>query len=205
MSRTAALVLAGGRGERLAGVRKAALKVGGRRLVDRVVAHLAPHCAPVIVSTGRIEPTLLDLPSAAIPLPDLDLPVGGPLAGILAAAEWIARQGEPVERVVSIAVDTPLVPGDFVPRLEAGLASAPAAYATCGQNFYPTNAVWRRDALERVLDRARQGLAPRSLRAFLQEIGAVAIDWPDTGGDPFANVNTLADLLALERRIGAPK
>jgi len=205
MSGIAALVLAGGRGERLGGVRKAALKIGGRRLIDRAAANLAPHCAPLIVSTGRIEPVLLGLPAGATPLPDLDLPIGGPLAGILALADRLRSRDEPIDLVVSLAVDTPLVPKDFVPRLLAGLGGAAAAYATCGENFYPTNAIWRRSALEQLADRVRRGAAPRSIRVFLQEIGAVTADWPDGDGDPFANVNTLADLLSLERRAGASR
>ncbi|KKB10759.1 hypothetical protein VE25_16340 [Devosia geojensis] len=200
MSGIAALVLAGGRGERLGGVRKAQLKLGGKRLVDRAVEHLARHCTPVVISTGALDPALLSLPAGAIPLPDLDLPLAGPLAGIVAMAEWMERQGNPVDLVVSLAVDTPFAPEDFVARLAAEIGGAPAAYATSGESFYPTNAVWRTATLGALLTRVRSGAPPRSLRAFLEEIQSVEVDWPGTHGDPFANVNTLADLLALELR-----
>jgi molybdopterin-guanine dinucleotide biosynthesis protein A len=196
----AALVLAGGRGERLGGVRKGQLKFGGERLVDRAAERLARHCAPVVISTGALAPELLGLPTGTVPLPDLDVPVAGPLAGVVAMAEWIERQENPFDVVVSLAVDTPFVPDDFVTRLVVEIGGAAAVYATSGDSFYPTNAAWRRATLGALLARVRSGAPPRSLRAFLEEIQAVAVDWPNTNGDPFANVNTLADLLALERR-----
>lgn len=46
--RTAAIILAGGRGSRLAGAAKPLLEVGGRTLLDHAVAALA-GCEPVIV------------------------------------------------------------------------------------------------------------------------------------------------------------
>ncbi|GLQ57912.1 molybdenum cofactor guanylyltransferase [Devosia nitrariae] len=202
MTRIAAVVLAGGRGERLGGVRKAGLKLWGRRLIDRTLANLSRHCAPVLVSTGRIDPALLQLPDDVVAIADLDLPIAGPLAGLLAAADWMGKEATAPDLLVSIAVDTPFVPDDFVPRLAAELPEgALAACATCGPAFYPTNAVWRRESLARLSARIGEQTLPRSLRAFLEEIGAHAVDWrPDADGDPFSNINTLANLIALSRR-----
>lgn len=202
MTRIAAVVLAGGRGERLGGVRKAGLKLRGRRLIDATLANLARHCAPVLVSTGRIDPALLQLPDGVVAIADLDLPVAGPLAGLLAAADWVGKEASTPDLLVSIAVDTPFAPEDFVPRLVAELPEgASAAYATCGSAFYPTNAVWRRETLARLAARIGDQTLPRSLRAFLEEIGAHTVDWqPAADGDPFSNINTLADLIALGRR-----
>ncbi|MFN4211385.1 MAG: NTP transferase domain-containing protein, partial [Devosia sp.] len=44
-----AVIIAGGRGERLGGVRKADLRLGGRRLVDRVADELGPLASPLML------------------------------------------------------------------------------------------------------------------------------------------------------------
>jgi len=193
------LIFAGGEGRRLGGVRKGQLKFDGTRLVDRIVDLFAPHCDPVFVSTGRDGS--MSLPVGARALPDLDLAIGGPLAGLAALAACIDKSPQ-AELVVTVAVDTPLLPMDFASRLVAGLpVDAPAAYVTCGQDFYPTNAVWRRAALEELSKRVRSGKAPKSLRSFLEDLGAAGFAWPTAAdGDPFANVNTVSDLIDLTRR-----
>ena len=70
MSAVAAVILAGGRGERLGGVIKSELRVGGRRLLDRVLAALI-QCHPILVAHGRLEPQVLALPPSVDPIPDL--------------------------------------------------------------------------------------------------------------------------------------
>jgi molybdopterin-guanine dinucleotide biosynthesis protein A len=203
MSRPAALILAGGEGNRLGSVRKATLKFGGQRLLDRIGAVLAPHCAPIFVSTGPVGRASASLPPEMIDVADLDLPIGGPLAGVIALAHWLETASAPPDLVVTVAVDTPLLPHDFVPVLMERLpASAPTAYVTHGENFYPTNAIWRGAALAELSARTASGTPPKSLRAVLEDIGAAAISWPSTAAsaDPFANINTLADLIALTRR-----
>src|SRR5690606_13300390 len=65
MSRTpAAVILAGGRGERLGGMVKAELRVGGVRLLDRVLPIVA-GCRPVVVAHGPHDPARLELPAGA--------------------------------------------------------------------------------------------------------------------------------------------
>jgi molybdopterin-guanine dinucleotide biosynthesis protein A len=46
------------------------------------------------------------------------------------------------------------------------------------------------------------GTAPRSLRRLAAELDARACAWPETAdGDPFANINTPAELAAAEARL----
>lgn len=202
MSRPAALILAGGEGRRLGGVRKATLKFEGERLISRIAAILSPHCSPLLVSTGPAGNSPIALPAGTAAIADPDLPVGGPLAGVIAFADWYAADPGAPDIAVTVAVDTPLLPRDFVPALlERFPPEAPAAYVTHGDSFYPTNAIWRRAALAELSARAAHGTPPKSLRSLLESLGAAAISWPSAGtsADPFANINTLADLIALTR------
>jgi len=193
----AAVVLAGGRGERLGGAVKAELKVGGVRLLERVLARVSA-CRPIVVAHGPHDPAALRLPAETLAVADLPSSYAGPLAGVAAA---IAALPAEVELLVCAAVDSPFLPEDYVDRLAAGLGTAPAAIASYGGQPYPTSSIWRlaqfRDLPERVL----AGTAPRSLKSLAAAAGGVTLEWPeDPAGDPFANVNTAEDLALAEAR-----
>ncbi|MDB5538414.1 MAG: MobA [Devosia sp.] len=196
----AALILAGGRGERLGGAIKSELVVGGVRLLDRVAAAV-DGCAPVLVAHGRIDPALLRLSRTMIPVPDLDGDYAGPLAGLAGAMAYLGTLAQPPELLVSAAVDTPFLPRDFVERLRAGLDKAAAATSSFAGQPYPTNAIWRVARFFDLPDRLAAGEAPRSLKSLAAAAGGVTVEWPITAaGDPFANVNTPEDLAEMERR-----
>lgn len=201
--RLAGVILAGGKGERLGGVIKANLEVGGMRLLERVSAALGPLPDPVIVAHGAIPSVLLRLLPGQTAVADLPAPYGGPLAGVAAAVAHCRRLAEPPEALVTVAVDTPFVPGDYVARLSAALGEAPAVTARYAGQPYPTNMIWRFSVLEDLPERLSDGRAPRSLKRLAAEAGAISLDWPEDGaGDPFANVNTPADLEAHSARLG---
>ena len=222
-----AVIIAGGQGQRLGGVRKADLRIGGRRLLDRVIDGLGPVEQPVVVATGPAAGPTLQLPAGAIGVADIGGEHTGPLAGIAAAVVALRARGVSAGVLVSVAVDTPLLPADYVTRLLAGLGEASAAFALWGEDFYPTNAAWRIEAIADLPEQMMLGAAPASPKALLPHLNAVPVDWkresplpgrsvadlspggrsgavatPPTGGnDPFANVNTVSDLIALERRL----
>lgn len=203
MSLPHAVIIAGGKGERLGGVRKADLRVGGRRLLDRVAESLGSIAQPLMVATGPGE-TPLPLPAGAIGLADIDAPLGGPLAGLAAAVQALQARGIGTGLLVSVAVDTPFLPADYVAVMLEALGDAPAAYATWGDQFYPPNALWRIEVLSALPQQARGGGAAPSLKALQHAIGAAAVDWTKrASSDPFANVNTIGDLISLGRMAAA--
>jgi molybdenum cofactor guanylyltransferase len=206
MNRIVGVILAGGRGERLGGVIKASLVVGGVRLLERV--HTAMGGADVtLVSIGRFGAGELNLFPAQIPVADLDTDYAGPLAGLGAAVVWGSAQPTPPEVLVTAAVDTPFLPAGFARTMADALASGhAAAIATCGGQPYPTNAAWRFDRVADLPARMASGTAPHSLKRLAEELAAATLDWPITADfDPFANVNTPTDLDRLEQQAKAVK
>jgi molybdopterin-guanine dinucleotide biosynthesis protein A len=100
----AAVILTGGRGERLGGADKASLDLDGRSLLDRALAAVA--AATEVVVVGREVG-------------------GGPLAGLAAG---VAQLEADHELVVVLAVDMPHVGADTVARLLAAADGADAAW-----------------------------------------------------------------------------
>lgn len=189
-----AVVLAGGEGSRLGMVRKADLRLGGRTMLDRVAEPLAACDQPVLVATG---PGAATETTHGISVPDLPGTLAGPLAGLAAAVAHLRGSAAPGDAVVSVAVDTPFLPADFVERLSTALNDRPAVYSAWGDGFYPTNAAYRLDAISHLPEEAAEIGSPRRL---LESLAAARVDWTEPADDPFANLNTLADLAALTRR-----
>lgn len=198
--RVAAVILAGGRGERLGGAVKALVMVGGVRLVDRVLARVAT-CDPLIVAHGPHDRAALGLPDGVAGVADLPGDYAGPLAGFAAA---VAALPGDIELLISAAVDSPFLPVDYVERLMSALGDAPAAIARYGEQPYPTSSIWRVERFRDLPERVLAGTAPCSLKALAAEAAAVAVDWPvGPAGDPFANINTPEDLAVAEARAAA--
>lgn len=199
MTGIAAVILAGGRGERLGGVIKANLVIG-TRLLDRVGAALV-GADIVLVAHGAIAPEAIGLLPGQIPVPDPDSSYGGPLAGLAGAVAWALAQSRPPQILVLAPVDTPFLPPDYLSRLVAGLGDGPAAVAAYGDQPYPTSSAWRLAAIADLPDAVRASTAPHSLKRLAERLGAVTVPFPaHAGGDPFANANTPAELEALRRR-----
>lgn len=203
--RIAAVILAGGKGERLGGVIKANLEIGGVPLLERTTRAVAASASPILVAHGSIDPALLHLSGHHVPIADPASEYAGPLAGVAAAVAWCLARSQPPQFLVSLAVDTPFFPPDFVARsLLAIGGTGPAIIARYAGQAYPTNALWRLASLAALPARIAQGTAPRSLKRLAADLGAIHLDWPvDQAGDPFANANTPADLRALRARAAA--
>ncbi len=200
MSRIAAVILAGGRGERLGGVIKANLGIGGVRLLERV-SRVLQDAETILVSSGPYDAADLGLLPGQIAIPDLPTDYAGPLAGLAAAVDWGSTQSQPPEILLVAAVDTPFLPPDYLVRLCT--AATPAAIASFDGQPYPTSSAWRFEAVRDLAANVRSGVAPHSLKRLGEALGAADVPFPaHAGGDPFANLNTPEDRVALELRAG---
>jgi molybdopterin-guanine dinucleotide biosynthesis protein A len=171
-------VLAGGQSSRF-GSDKALAEFRGRTLIARAVDALAGWCEHVIVVGRETAP--------APTLPDWPRPGMGPLAGIAAALHF--ARDEDYALVLTCGVDSLALPDDL-PDL---LGPAPAFLAA-----QPIVGLWPADvagAIEAIL---HDEDGPHSLKRFTQAIGARPVK---VAVDP-ANINTQADLAALEQRPG---
>jgi len=171
------VVLAGGQSTRF-GSDKALAELGGRTLLARAYDTLGGFCELVVVAGREKGPghVIPDWPRAGM----------GPLAGI--AAGLHLAQDENYEAVLTCGVDSVNMPENLLELLSpapAYLADQPVV------GLWPTGAC---ATLERILE----GDGRHSMLAFAEAVGARAVKTKSQS----ANINTPADLAAMEQRHG---
>jgi len=187
-ARVAGAILAGGLGTRMGGLSKAALEVGGVRIIDRQLAVLRPLCDELVVVGG--EPTLAASVGLAL-APDAP----GPPGPLRALAGALAATTAPV--LLLLACDLPFL---AEAPLRALLARAPGHDAVAprhGGHPEPLHALYARSCLApaHALLAAGQG----RMGALLEQVDTVWLEGDAlTGLDPalrfLTNVNTPKEL-----------
>ncbi len=181
---------------------KTLLSLGGRPLLDHVIARLAPQVEPLALSANG-DPARF----AAAQLPVLADTVegyAGPLAGILTGLDWAAANSS-CKALVTAAGDTPFLPADLVARLAEAATRQPGsiAVASSAGRRHPTFALWplgQRQALRHFLVDEDN----RRVSAFIERQNFIEVEFPllaAAGGqiDPFFNINIVDDLAVAER------
>ncbi len=191
--RRAAIVVAGGSARRMGGVDKVALEVGGRTLLDRVLAAVAPLCDEVVV-VGPTRPTAV--PGVIFTVEEVA--GGGPVPAVAAGLAAI----EASATVLLLAADLPLLTTAHLRLLLDALAGSSFEAATAVDDrgrHHPLLAAHRGPSLGARLDDLGPGLAGLAA-ARLLPTATVSVD---LGAEATRNVNRPADLDAVRALVGA--
>jgi len=185
---TAGVIIAGGQSSRMGGEEKAFKFIGGRTIIDRVVARLRPQVDALAINANG-DASRFSSAGLAV-FPDRLTHVTTPLAGIHASLVWARGMGH--DLLLTVPADTPFLPHDLAERLKA-----PAIAASGGQNHFiigawPTSLA---DALERAI--RDDGLF--RVRDWATLVDARPVEWPATPHDPFFNINAPEDLAEAVR------
>lgn len=195
---TLGVLLAGGLARRMGGGDKPMRTIGGRTILERVIARLLPQCSGLILNANG-DPArfaAFGLQVVADDVPGFP----GPLAGILAALDWTAANRPEIEWVLSAAGDCPFLPRDLVARLHKVRASenAQLAVAASGGQSHPVIGLWRVG----LRDELRHALVVEDLRKidrWTARYPLATVTWPAEPLDPFFNANTVEDIAEAER------
>ena len=192
------VLLAGGLARRMGGGDKPMRTIGGRTILERVIARLAPQCDGLILNANGDPARFAAFGLPVIPDGVADFP--GPLAGILAALDWAAANRPGVSLVLSAAGDCPFLPRDLVSRLYGALTSenAELAVAASGGQSHPVIGLWSVDLREQL----RHALVVEDIRKidrWTARYKLATVVWPTTPLDPFFNANTMDDIAEAER------
>jgi molybdopterin-guanine dinucleotide biosynthesis protein A len=118
---------------------KARIEIGGVSILDRVLATLSAQCTGIIINANGDPKRFADTGLTVVPdsIPNF----AGPLAGILAGLDWLAKQGRGIEWILSVPGDCPFLPDDLVERLHQSRrkmgAGVPLACARSGEWRHP--------------------------------------------------------------------
>ena len=196
--KTPGVLLAGGLARRMGGGDKPMRRIGGRTILERVIARLMPQCDGLILNANgdpaRFAP--FDLPV----IPDTVENFPGPLAGILAALDWAAANRPDVSWILSAPGDCPFLPRDLVARLHHARAAEDAeiAIAASDGQSHPVIGLWS-VALREPLRHALVVEGVRGVGRWTERNRLATVEWPVETLDPFFNANTTDDLAVAEQ------
>ena len=192
------VLLAGGLARRMGGGDKPMRTIAGKTILERVIARLSPQCDGLVLNANG-EPSRFasfGLPVIADTVADFP----GPLAGILAALDWMAEHRPEVKFVLSAAADCPFLPPDLVARLEEARAAQNAELAVAASNgqTHPVIGLWS----VRLRNELRHALVKEDIRKidrWTARYPLATVTWPTAPLDPFFNANTVEDIAEADR------
>jgi molybdenum cofactor guanylyltransferase len=192
------VLLAGGLARRMGGGDKPMRQIGGRTILERVIARLQPQCDGLLLNANGDPARFGGFGLPVIPDSVENFP--GPLAGILAALDWTASHRPEISVVLSAAADCPFLPRDLVTRLHQALLreQAQLAVAASDEQSHPVIGLWS----VTLRDELRHALVVEDVRKvdlWTARYRLATVTWPATPLDPFFNANTVDDLNEAER------
>ncbi|GAA4247296.1 molybdenum cofactor guanylyltransferase MobA [Azospirillum formosense] len=198
----AGVLLAGGLSRRMGGGDKSLRTLGGRSILERIVATVRPQVGPLVLNANG-DPArfaAFGLPVAA----DVVEGFAGPLAGVLTGMEWARANAPDCRWLASFATDAPFIPGDLVARLVAAVEreGADLACARSDGQEHPVFGLWRVD----LADDLRRAMVEEDMRkvdAWTARYRLAVADFATDPVDPFFNTNRPDDLAEAERLMAA--
>ena len=196
------VLLAGGRSERMGGGDKTLKLLGGKAMLAHIVARARSQVGELILNANG-DPARF----AAYGLPVVADGIegfAGPLAGILSALEWAARNRPQAAWLASFPTDAPFFPADLVASLAAAATreNADLACARTEDGAHPVFGLWR-IALRHDLRRAMIEENVRKVDAWTTRHKIAHVDYATTPFNPFFNVNRPENLAEAERLLAA--
>ena len=198
---TVGILLVGGLSRRMGGGDKALCLLGGRPILDHVIARARPQVGRLILNANG-DPARF----ASFGLPVVADAIeghAGPLAGVLTGLEWLAAHAPEARWLASFPADAPFLPCDLVARLGAGIADGGAeiACAVSAGRAHPVCALWPL-RLAGELRRAMIEDGARKVEDWAARHRLARVEFSAAPLDPFFNVNGPADLAEAERLLG---
>lgn len=196
----AAIVVGGGGGERLGGVSKPDLTLGGVRVIDRVCGVLLEACGAGCVA---VVPPTVRVPEGVLRTLE-DPPSGGPLAGIDAGLRALGVDDDVL--VVVVSVDAPGVAGLLPALLGSPLGSDSEGRIAVGGDPQPFDqylmGVYRAGALRRVIDEAVAALGSVRGVGVRRVLRALTLQRVSVDADVCRDIDTPEDVAWWQDYLG---
>ena len=190
------VILAGGQSRRMDRKDKSFLKVGGKTLLDMTIERLQLQSKRMAINTNSYSSKY-----KRYGLPILHDQVGeffGPLAGILTAMKRAQDIG--YEKVITVAVDTPLFPENLLEELYQKMDTSNSdivfAASSVGQKqkkvLHPVFGLWKTCLCDDLSKELERGV--RKVTLWSKRHKSSSVCFAKELIDPFFNVNTPGDI-----------
>lgn len=185
-----AVVLAGGRGQRMGLRNKGLLPLVNQPLIAHVISRLSGQIPQIVISANDDLDAYRGFGLPVIPdeIPDYPGPLGGMYSALQAVqSEWL----------ITTPCDTPYLPLDYVQRMCTAINGHRAYVAHDGERLQTGFCLLHRS----ILPQLASSLAAQQFAVyrFLSEIQAQAVHFADKA-NAFTNINTPDALAALASR-----
>ena len=199
--RIAGIVLAGGLSRRMGGGDKALRTLGGRTILDHVIARAAPQ-VDLLALNANGDPARFAATGLAV-VPDTVEGFPGPLGGVLAGLEWARERDPGCVYVASFACDAPFLPEDLVSRLWRAIEEEGGEIASARSDGreHPVFALWP-VALAGALRAAVVEEGVRKVDVWTARYRLAHAGFSAAPVDPFFNVNRPEDIAEAEAVLG---
>ena len=194
------VILAGGQSRRMKLQDKSFLKVDKKTLLDMTIERLQSQSQKIAINTNSYSSRykIYGLPI----LHDQVEGFLGPLAGILTAMKWAEDMG--FEKVVTVAVDTPLFPENLFKelylRMEESNSDIVFAASLADHKkekvLHPVFGLWKTYLCDDLIKQLEKGVRKITLWSERHKTSNVA--FTDDLIDPFVNINTPEDIKLLK-------
>lgn len=184
------VILAGGLGRRMGSVDKGLKLLGGKPMVARVIERFEPQVDELLINANQNLERYARFGHRVVP--DAIEGYAGPLAGLHRALGEAAHS-----LVATVPCDSPYLPLDLIARLYAALTreNSDLAVARTGIQLHPVFCVCRKSVTPGLTRFLEQG--GRKIDAWYGQLKVVEVAFDDNAV-AFSNINTEADLAALE-------
>lgn len=185
------IILAGGRANRMGGINKAFIEVGGERLIDRTLRVYRSLFEEIIISTNSPLEYLEFDTRIVTDIYSGKGPIGGIHAGLLHAT---------CEHAFVSACDMPYLSGEFIQYMIAQTGDYDLVVPVTAGGFESLHAIYSRKCLpviESQIERDELKLSLLFRKFKTREIRGEEIRCYDREGKLFANLNSPADIKGI--------
>ena len=188
-----AVILAGGRAQRMGGQDKGLLPLQGKPMIEYIIDSLQPQVGHILINANR---NLDRYQQYGFPVvPDILGEYFGPLVGMASGI-----QEAQTEYVLTVPCDSPLLPKNLVKILYKSLQKdqAELSVAHDGERMQPVFALLHCDLLPDLLNYLESG--GRKIDTWYAQHHTALADFSKSS-DAFMNINSPNDQLAMEKHL----
>ena len=188
-----AVILAGGRAQRMGGMDKGLIPLNGKPMVEHIIDAIRPQVGALVINANRNLEVYgrYGLPVIRDRMGDFF----GPLVGMASALEV-----SDTPYLLTVPCDSPLIPADLAERLYRKLQEAQAEISVVhdGERMQPVFALLHRDLLPSLLDYLEAG--GRKIDTWYAQHRLALVDFSDRR-ELSCNVNTPDEQARLEQQM----